>query len=229
MPIRRYIFAVALLMSVVLPVEATSLRQMTRFLFRQPNASAPAPIQPSEPEAPLDQELAWRSIAMRDEHGVIPIGAIYLANVFRRQQLLNLIPVPLPGALSVGPKMPHTMSIVNSGTWTSRGPQNAGGRTRAFLIDPTTPSTMYAGAVSGGMWKSTDSGSTWQFQSNSMANLAIMTMAFDPTVSDRSVIYAGTGERGTSPNGGPAVRADGIQGAGILKSTDHGVTWNQLG
>lgn len=201
----------------------------TRFLFRQPNASAPPPIpQPSQPEAPLDQELAWRSLAMRDEHGRIPVGAIYLANLFRRQQLLNLPPVPPVGGLSIGRKTPHTASIVNTGSWTSRGPQNVGGRTRAFLIDPNTPSTMYAGAVSGGIWKSTDGGTTWQFQSNSMSNLAIMTMAFDPSVADRSVIYAGTGERGATAGQGPQLRADGIQGAGILKSTDHGVTWTQL-
>jgi photosystem II stability/assembly factor-like uncharacterized protein len=45
-------------------------------------------------------------------------------------------------------------------------------------------------------------------------------MAFDPTVSNRSVIYAGTGELQYS-------RADGIQGAGVFKSTDFGVTWVQ--
>jgi hypothetical protein len=50
-------------------------------------------------------------------------------------------------------------------TWTERGPNNIGGRTRALAIDTrtnTSPNiTILAGGVSGGIWKSTDDGSTW--------------------------------------------------------------------
>jgi len=68
-------------------------------LLALPDASAPPPIsEPSpEEESTVQAELDWRSLAMRDEHGLIPTGALYAANVFRRQQLLNLLPVPIPG------------------------------------------------------------------------------------------------------------------------------------
>ena len=47
--------------------------------------------------------------------------------------------------------------------WDELGPANTGGRTRAILIDHRDPSraTIYAGMVSGGLWKSTDRGATW--------------------------------------------------------------------
>ena len=104
-------------------------------------------------------------------------------------------------------------------TWTSLGPSNQGGRTRALLIDPGNPNVMYAGGVAGGVWKSTDGGASWtplaQLQ---MANLAVASLAFDPTTTN--TIYAGTGEG--------VFNADAIRGAGIFKSTDAGVSWTQL-
>jgi photosystem II stability/assembly factor-like uncharacterized protein len=198
----------------------------TRFLFRQPDASSSPPISspPAEAATALDKKLAWRSLAMRDENGRIPVGALYLANLFRRQQLLHLRGV---GAVGVSAKISsHAVPYVSPTyyvsptSWTSRGPQNVGGRTRSLLIDPNNPNTMYAGAVSGGVWKSTNGGSTWTPLTDFMSNIAIMTMVFDPTSPSRSVIYAGTGES--------TLRGDGIQGAGVFKTTDSGTTWNQL-
>src|SRR6185503_4574451 len=45
--------------------------------------------------------------------------------------------------------------------WTERGPNNVGGRTRAFGIDVANPTTLLAGSVAGGMWKTTDDGASW--------------------------------------------------------------------
>lgn len=47
------------------------------------------------------------------------------------------------------------------GTWTSLGPGNIGGRTRALVINPTNPTIMYAGGVAGGVWKTTNGGASW--------------------------------------------------------------------
>ena len=191
---RRIALAALLALLCLGEMSANAAQIRTRFLFRQPDASAPPPIPPpsDESEAPLAAELAWRSLAMRDENGLIPVGAIYLANLFRRQQLLNLIPV---GGLAVGAKgTPHTLSYLSPASWSTRGPQNVGGRTRSLLIDSNNPNTMYAGAVSGGVWKTTNGCSTWTPLTDFMSNIAIMTMVFDPTVSNHSVIYAGTGD-----------------------------------
>jgi hypothetical protein len=48
--------------------------------------------------------------------------------------------------------------------WTHRGPGNVGGRTRALVIDPSdaTHKTWFAASASGGVWKTSNGGSSWQ-------------------------------------------------------------------
>jgi photosystem II stability/assembly factor-like uncharacterized protein len=104
------------------------------------------------------------------------------------------------------------------GTWQSLGPGNVGGRTRAIIIDPISPNTMYAAGVAGGVWKSTNAGASWSPLDDFMANIAVSCLAFEP--GNSSVIYAGSGEG--------FFNADGVQGAGIFKSTDAGATWTRL-
>ncbi len=104
------------------------------------------------------------------------------------------------------------------GTWQSLGPGNVGGRTRAIIIDPVTPNTMYSAGVAGGIWKTTNGGASWSPLDDFMANIAVSCLAFEP--GNSSVIYAGTGEG--------FFNADGVQGAGIFKSTDAGATWTRL-
>jgi uncharacterized repeat protein (TIGR01451 family) len=104
------------------------------------------------------------------------------------------------------------------GTWQSLGPGNVGGRTRALIVDPVTPNTMYAAGVAGGVWKSTNAGASWTPLDDFMANIAVTTLAFEP--GNSSVIYAGTGEG--------FFNGDRVQGAGIFKSTDAGATWTRL-
>ncbi len=101
------------------------------------------------------------------------------------------------------------------GGWTSLGPGAIGGRTRALLIHPTDPNTMYAAAVTGGIWKSTDAGQHWIPLTDGLPNLTFSTLAFDPK--DPKVIYAGQGERYAY-----------FSGLGIVKTTDGGNTWNYL-
>jgi hypothetical protein len=100
--------------------------------------------------------------------------------------------------------------------WTSLGIGNFGGRTRSFLINPKNPNIMYAGATTGGVWKSSDGGASWSSVTDSFSVLSIGALAMDP--SNPSVIYAGTGES-----------AAGHLGNGIFKSADAGVTWTVLG
>jgi Sortilin, neurotensin receptor 3, len=103
-------------------------------------------------------------------------------------------------------------------SWTWLGPGNIGGRIRSILIHPTVTSRMWVGSVSGGIWRSDNSGSSWFPVDDFMANLAVTTLAFDPT--NTNTMYAGTGEG--------FFNIDALPGAGIFKSVDGGVTWNQL-
>ncbi|WP_420318870.1 T9SS type A sorting domain-containing protein [Ekhidna sp.] len=108
-------------------------------------------------------------------------------------------------------------------TWTERGPNNVGGRTRALMWDPNDVNTqkLWAAGVAGGIWFNpniTDANSSWQNVDDFMANLAVSTLAFDPT--NTQEFYAGTGEG--------YFNGDAVRGAGIFKSTDGGNTWSQL-
>lgn len=98
------------------------------------------------------------------------------------------------------------------------GPGNFGGRVRAIVVHPNNPDLLLTGSVSGGVWKSSDGGQSWQAQGDFMANLAIGCMIGDPDQSD--VVYAGTGEG--------FFNGDQMRGLGIFKSVDFGETWTQL-
>ncbi|MBS1788550.1 MAG: hypothetical protein JST85_12550 [Acidobacteria bacterium] len=104
------------------------------------------------------------------------------------------------------------------GTWTALGPGNIGGRTRAILINPNDPNIMYAAGVAGGVWKTTNAGTTWTPIADLIANIAVASMVFDPK--NPNTIYVGTGEGFSN--------SDSVRGAGIFKTIDGGATWSRL-
>lgn len=106
----------------------------------------------------------------------------------------------------------------NALTWQQLGPGNIGGRIRAILVHPSNSNILYIGSVSGGVWKTTNGGTSWFPLKDDMENLAVCALAFDP--SNPNIIYAGTGEG--------FFNLDAVRGAGIFKSTDAGSTWTQL-
>src|SRR5579862_6990712 len=62
--------------------------------------------------------------------------------------------------------------------WTPVGPGNIGGRTRSFLINPLDPNTVWVGAVTGGVWKTTDGGQNWNLLTDPSANVTVGSMVF---------------------------------------------------
>ena len=99
------------------------------------------------------------------------------------------------------------------------GPESAG-RMAAVAGIPGDPSTYYAGAASGGIWKTTDSAQTFTPIFDSEPVQAIGALAVAPSNPD--VVWAGTGEAW-------AIRDADVMGDGIYKSTDAGVTWTHMG
>ena len=105
--------------------------------------------------------------------------------------------------------------------WVERGPGNVGGRSKAVMFDPNDPSNqkVWAGAVSGGLWFNnniTSPNSPWHI-TGLPHNLAVTSIAYDPN--DTQVFYVGTGE---SYTGGA------VNGNGVWKSTDGGLTWTHV-
>ncbi len=115
----------------------------------------------------------------------------------------------------------HKKSRTESFDIVSRGPGNVAGRTRAIVVDPddAAHNTWFAGAASGGVWKTTDAGTNWTNVSPDLPNLATNSIAM--AASNTDVIYVGTGELYAS-------NFSFVRGDGIFKSMDKGVTWQQL-
>ncbi|HEY6784233.1 MAG TPA: glycosyl hydrolase, partial [Gemmatimonadales bacterium] len=102
--------------------------------------------------------------------------------------------------------------------WREIGPTRAG-RARALAGVPSQPNVFYAGFDDGGVWRSTDYGSTWQPLFDQEPTGAIGAIAVSP--SNPGVIYVGSGAG--------IIRPDLAQGNGVYKSTDAGKTWTHVG
>ena len=109
-------------------------------------------------------------------------------------------------------------------TWESRGPDNYGGRTRAILVDRNNSNIVYAGSVSGGLYRSTNGGSTWNPVSPADGNLSVVSLC----QAANGDIYYGTGEVFQGYNGSGANTTPNMMGGGIYKSTDGGLTFSHL-
>ena len=107
--------------------------------------------------------------------------------------------------------------------WEQAGPFDVGGRTRALAVDQRNPDIVLAGGVSGGMWKSTDGGDSWDLKTPDLPNLSVTSVAQDPLNPD--TWYYSSGEiLGNSASANGAA----YYGDGIYKSTDNGESWNLM-
>jgi photosystem II stability/assembly factor-like uncharacterized protein len=119
-------------------------------------------------------------------------------------------------------------SAVSISPWHSLGPNNVGGRVLSLAIDPVNSSVIWAGAASGGLWKSTSGGvgaNAWTLVNTGFPTLSISTIAID--TADHNIMYIGTGEISYYQRALIGIRgARSSYGMGILKTTDGGTTWD---
>ncbi len=103
--------------------------------------------------------------------------------------------------------------------WRSIGPASMAGRIDDIEAAPNDPYTIYVGFATGGIWKSTNNGTTWMpifdtYSTSSIGDIAI-------SRSNPTVMYVGTGE--------PNNRQSSSFGDGVYKSTDAGKTFVNVG
>jgi photosystem II stability/assembly factor-like uncharacterized protein len=99
------------------------------------------------------------------------------------------------------------------------GPAVMGGRIDDFGVVESNPNIVYVGTASGGVWKTTNNGTTWEPVFDKEGVSTIGDIAIAP--SDPAVVWVGSGE--------PNNRQSSSWGDGIYKSLDAGKTWQRMG
>jgi hypothetical protein len=123
--------------------------------------------------------------------------------------------------------LPGNPTSLPTDHWTAEGPAPisngqvpgngaVSGRIAAIAPHPTDPKTIYVGAAGGGVWKTTDAGTSWTPLSDPQDTLVTGALAVAP--SSPTTLYAGTGEACNSPD-------NCFYGRGVLKSRNAGGAW----
>lgn len=97
------------------------------------------------------------------------------------------------------------------------------GAVEAIAVHPTDSNKLVIGTVNGGLWSTDDAQSpspAWTPRSDQLSSLSIGAVEYSP--SNPNVLYAGTGSFSSGAS-------DGGDAIGVLKSTDGGVSWTQVG
>lgn len=123
-------------------------------------------------------------------------------------------------------------SATGLGSWTSLDPAGpppaattpgpttynyGAGRLNFIRVMPGNSNTLFAGAPAGGLWKSTNAGSSWATTTDQLAIIGVSDLAINPTNTNIMYLATGDGDYATQ------------RSIGVLKSIDGGVTWNPTG
>ncbi|MYH48361.1 MAG: glycosyl hydrolase [Gammaproteobacteria bacterium] len=156
------------------------------------------------------------------------VSSPFISRVKRRGQVsrraLGRTTLPLLAAISLA-AMPASLtaqdpiSLLPPMEWRSIGPDR-GGRSIAVAGHADRPFEYYFGATGGGLFKTTDGGSTWTpVTDGQVGSASVGAVAMAPSNPD--IVYIGMGE--------VQLRANVLQGDGVYRSDDAGKSWRHLG
>jgi FlgD Ig-like domain len=148
----------------------------------------------------------------------------------------STIDAALPGTSVPRLVMPPAVSV--GGPWVAQGPGRATngqvenipgddpvcGAINAVAPHPTNPDILFAGGSNGGVWRTTNATSanpTWTPLTDQFPSLSIGDIEYDPTDGSHQTLVVGIGGFSSFGSNGPAT--------GLLRTTDGGNTWTQLG
>ena len=130
--------------------------------------------------------------------------------------------------LAFAKKLPVRGRALDEQEWIFRGPFNVGGRTRALAVDIADSNRILAGGVTGGMWFSEDGANTWSRTTDLAVTPSVTCLVQDSREGHTHIWYHGTGEYRGSGSRSINSRVPQFTGDGIFKSTDNGLSWQQL-
>src|ERR1700761_9305351 len=118
---------------------------------------------------------------------------------------------------------PTYSDILKSFQYRNLGPWRTGAWVSALAV-PEAPEkahrhTMYAGARTGGVWRTNNNGTTWEPVTDSVGVTSVGAIAVAP--SDANTVWVGTGDN--------SLTRSAYWGDGVYKSTDGGATWSNMG
>ncbi len=125
---------------------------------------------------------------------------------------------PTP-AESPTPRDPMSTPTFNGLRLRSIGPAFTSGRISGFAVDPANPTRYYVAVASGGVWKTTNAGTTWTPIFDNEASYSIGAIAIDPK--NFLTVWVGTGENNSQRSV--------AWGSGLYKSDDGGRSWRNVG
>src|SRR5579872_226976 len=138
--------------------------------------------------------------------------------------VVALVAVTAYSAWSVAAQQPPPIEgVVNALTFRNIGPFRTAAWVTAVDV-PETPLhdhlyTIYAAARSGGLWKTTNAGTTWTNVTDSIGAEAMGAVAVAP--SNPNIVWIGEGDQANARSS--------ISGKGVFRSTDAGATWQRMG
>ncbi|MEZ4687105.1 MAG: hypothetical protein R3B47_13870 [Bacteroidia bacterium] len=91
------------------------------------------------------------------------------------------------------------------------------GRVNVIFVDPNNANTVYAGTPAGGLWRSTNGGTSWTALTDNLTRIGVSGIAIDPANSNHIYILTGDSDGGNTPS------------IGVYESTNGGSTWTATG
>jgi photosystem II stability/assembly factor-like uncharacterized protein len=137
---------------------------------------------------------------------------------------LAAMPVAAKSKAAVEPDADEETKAMSAATfagleWRSIGPAFNSGRVVDFAVDPQAHNIIFAATASGGLWKTINSGTTWEPVFDKEKSYSIGCVTLDPANS--SVVWVGTGENNSQRSV--------AFGDGVYKSLDGGQNWKNVG
>lgn len=131
---------------------------------------------------------------------------------------INILDIQRDFLKSYSPKSDES-SWQSMGPGTSDGGYAGIGRINCIAFHPTNPNIMWVGAPSGGLWKTTNGGDSWETLTDNLPVIGVSEIVVANDYDESKTLYIATGDRDAGDN----------YSIGVLKTTDDGQTWQTTG